>query len=526
VEDGPEETVRKLVWPERQAAGPGALSPGLAESAAASPWALEALERVLRTGRPEVVSDLPLTGSSAAAREPGPGGDHGVLASVAVVPLVAHSHTLGALSLALIGSGRRFDTDMLSIATELAGRAAIALDNARLYEKMQEQDRRKDEFLAMLAHELRNPLAPISNAVHVLRANGDNPARLTWAGEVIGRQLRLLVRLVDDLLDVSRITRGKIELKIETIDVARVIASAVETSRPYVDAQQHSLVVSLPSEPLRLKGDFARVAQILANLINNAAKYTDKGGQIGVAAARDGNDVVFRVNDSGMGIPKELLSTIFEPFRQIERTLDRSQGGLGVGLTLAKRLTEMQGGAISAYSDGPDHGSEFTVRLPGEFEARAIEAASAESALQPIPPLDMRVLIVDDNRDAAHSTAVLLRSAGCSVDLAYDGEEAVRVVPTVRPDVVLLDLGLPKLDGYQVAERIRADRSNVKSLIIALSGYGQDEHRLRSKLAGFDYHLVKPIEPTALTGLLASLWSCRKPDSPGEAGFSLRESAH
>jgi CheY-like chemotaxis protein len=227
-----------------------------------------------------------------------------------------------------------------------------------------------------------------------------------------------------------------------------------------------------------------------------------------------------------MGIPKELLSIIFEPFRQIERTLDRSQGGLGVGLTLAKRLTELQGGAISAYSDGPDHGSEFTVRLPGEFEARAMEAASAESALQPIPPLDMRVLIVDDNRDAAHSTAVLLRSAGCSVDLAYDGEEAVRVVPTVRPDVVLLDLGLPKLDGYQVAERIRADRSNVKSLIIALSGYGQDEHRLRSKLAGFDYHLVKPIEPTALTGLLASLWSCRKPDSPGEAGFSLRESAH
>ena len=518
-----EEARRELPWPESAAAGPGTELRGFAESPLASPWARETLERVLQTGKPEVVFDLPLIGSSAATRE---SAGRDAFANVAVVPLAAHSHTLGALSLVLIGSGRRFDTDMLSMATELAGRAAIALDNARLYEKIQEQDRRKDEFLAMLAHELRNPLAPISNAVHVLRANSENPARLAWAGDVISRQLRLMVRLVDDLLDVSRITRGKIELKIESIDVARVIASAVETSRPYVDAQQHSLVVSLPSEPLRLKGDFARVGQILANLLNNAAKYTDKGGQIGVTATREGADVVFRVRDSGMGIPKEQLSSIFEPFRQIERTLDRSQGGLGIGLTLAKRLAEMQGGTISAYSEGPDHGSEFTVRLPGEFESRAVEAAGVESAPQPISPLDLRVLIVDDNRDAAHSTAVLLRSAGCSVDLAYDGEEAVRVVPTVRPDVVLLDLGLPKLDGYQVAERIRADRSNGKSLIIALSGYGQDEHRLRSKLAGFDYHLVKPIEPTALTGLLASLWSCRKPDTASEAGFPLRESTH
>jgi signal transduction histidine kinase len=399
------------------------------------------------------------------------------------------------------------------------------VERARAEQALQEADRNKDEFLAMLAHELRNPLAPIHNALQLMRMQ-PSAGQSQWAQEVIQRQLAYLTRLVDDLLDVSRITRGKIELKIESIDVARVIASAVETSRPYVDAQQHSLVVSLPSEPLRLKGDFARVGQILANLVNNAAKYTDKGGQIVVTAVREGADVVFRVRDSGMGIPKEQLSSIFEPFRQIERTLDRSQGGLGIGLTLAKRLAEMQGGTISAYSEGPDHGSEFTVRLPGEFESRAVEAASMESALPPTSPLDLRVLIVDDNRDAAHSTAVLLRSAGCNVDLAYDGEEAVRVVPTVRPDVVLLDLGLPKLDGYQVAERIRADRSNGKSLIIALSGYGQDEHRLRSKLAGFDYHLVKPIEPTALTGLLASLWSCRKPDTASEAGFPLRESAH
>jgi CheY-like chemotaxis protein/anti-sigma regulatory factor (Ser/Thr protein kinase) len=379
----------------------------------------------------------------------------------------------------------------------------------------------------MLAHELRNPLAPISNAVHVLRASGENPSRLSWAGDVIARQLRLLVRLVDDLLDVSRITRGKIDLKIESIDVARVIAAAVETSRPFVDAQQHSLVVSLPSEPLRLKGDFARVGQILANILNNAAKYTDKGGRIVVTALREADEIVFRIRDSGMGIPQEQLNTIFEPFRQIERSLDRSQGGLGVGLTLAKRLVEMQGGSISAHSDGADLGSEFTVRLPGDFTLCQSESTGAEAPLaETIGPLDLRVLIVDDNRDAAHSTAVLLRSAGCNVELAYDGEEAIRAVPALKPDVVLLDLGLPKLDGYQVAERIRSDGSNGKSLIIALSGYGQDEHRVRSKLAGFDYHLVKPIEPTALTGLLASLWSCRKP-ATGNGGdpLPLRKSA-
>jgi signal transduction histidine kinase/DNA-binding response OmpR family regulator len=518
VSDTPEEAAKELFWPEPGSA-PDTNLTGASLSGAANPWVAEAIQRVIGHGKPEVLTDVPLSASREARAA--------TLSSIAVVPLVARGHTLGALSLAFAPHGRQFDTDTLSMATELAGRAAIALDNARLYEKMQDQDRRKDEFLAMLAHELRNPLAPISNAVHVLRASGESPSRLAWAGDVIARQLRLLVRLVDDLLDVSRITRGKIDLKIESIDVARAIAAAVETSRPYVDAQQHSLVVSLPSEPMRLKGDFARVAQILANILNNAAKYTDKGGRIVVTALRDGDEMVFRVRDSGMGIPKEQLTTIFEPFRQIERSLDRSQGGLGIGLTLAKRLVEMQGGSISAHSDGPDLGSEFTVRLPGDFTMCATESPVTEAPLpEAMGSLDLRVLIVDDNRDAAHSTALLLRSAGCSVDLAYDGEEAIRAVPALKPDVVLLDLGLPKLDGYQVAERIRSDGSNGKSLIIALSGYGQDEHRLRSKRAGFDYHLVKPIEPTALTGLLASLWSCRKPETGNGGGpLPLRESA-
>ena len=528
VAQAPEDAGSELLWPEPNGAASDTAITGRVVSEAANPWLRLTVDRVLRSGKPEVIAELP-----PASHLPNVAGEvrfaPPMLSSVAVVPLVARGHTLGALTLGLCALGRVFDTDTLSTATELAGRAAIALDNARLYEKMQDQDRRKDEFLAMLAHELRNPLAPISNAVHVLRMNTADPERLTWAEEIIGRQLRQLVRLVDDLLDVSRITRGKIELKLESIDVGRVVAAAVETSRPHVDAMEHSLVVAVPSEPLRLKGDFARVAQVLANLVNNAAKYTDKGGRISVTATREGGEVVFRVTDSGIGIPREQLSTIFEPFRQIDRTLDRSQGGLGVGLTLAKRLVEMQGGTISAYSEGLDQGSEFTVRLPVDVEAFEGDR-SADDALTPeeIAPLGLHVLLVDDNRDVAQSTAILLRAAGCSVDLAYDGEEAIRAVKALHPDVVLLDLGLPKMDGYQVAEQIRADRSNGSSLIIALSGYGQDEHRLRSKHAGFDYHIVKPIEPTALTGLLASLWSCRKSEPvnpPSDLPLPLRESA-
>ena len=511
----PEEAATELLWPEPDEAASETAITGQVVSERANPWLRLTVDRVLRSGKSEVTTELPL-----ASR--GQDGDRfapRILSSVVVVPLVARGHALGALTLGLCALGREFDTDTLSTATELAGRAAIALDNARLYEKVQEQDRRKDEFLAMLAHELRNPLAPIGNAVHVLRSSATDPERLAWAEEIISRQLRQLVRLVDDLLDVSRITRGKIELKIESIDVARVVAAAVETSRPYIDAMQHSLIVTIPSRSLRLKGDFTRVAQVLANLLNNAAKYTERGGRISLTATCESAEVVFRVVDSGKGIPQDSLSTVFEPFHQIERTLDRSQGGLGIGLTLAKRLVEMQGGTISAYSEGLDQGSEFTVRLPIEDDALASlhvpdETATAEEGA----PLGLHVLLVDDNRDVAHSTAVLLRAAGCSVDLAYDGEEAIGAVTAWHPDVVLLDLGLPKMDGYQVAERIRADPANGSSLIIALSGYGQDEHRLRSKRAGFDYHIVKPIEPTALTGLLASLWSCRKAEPPSRAG--------
>jgi len=276
---------------------------------------------------------------------------------------------------------------------------------------------------------------------------------------------------------------------------------------------------------LLVKGDFARVAQILANLINNAAKYTNEGGRIAVTAAREGANVVFRVRDTGIGIPADLLSSIFEPFTQIDRTLARSRGGLGIGLTLVRRLVEMQGGRVFASSEGLDQGSEFTVSLPAASPAQCAKGDSGESGRTAVATLDLCVLVVDDNHDVAESTAVLLRLAGCEVHLAHDGEEALRLVPRVRPDAVLLDIGLPRMNGYEVAERIRSDPENRDILIVAVSGYGQQEHRLRSKQAGFDQHVVKPIDPTALSGLLAALTSQRTASSENVVNFPLRKTA-
>jgi signal transduction histidine kinase/DNA-binding response OmpR family regulator len=494
-------------------------------------WLVDAIERVLKSGRPATFGAEAIDAAgnhardSLCARHIGADADF-IVDGLIIVPLLARGRTLGALLLGAGPSARELDADALSMATDLGGRAAIALDNARLYAKIQEEDRRKDEFLAMLAHELRNPLAPISNAVHILQIDNEDPAKRQWAIEVIGRQLKQLVRLVDDLLDVSRITRGKIELKIEAIDAGKAVAAAVETSRPFVDAFEHSLTVLLPPEPLELMGDFARVAQILANLINNAAKYTNNGGRISLTSAREGLDVIFRVRDTGMGIPPELLSHIFEPFTQIDRTLDRAQGGLGIGLTLVRRLVELQGGRVFASSEGPDRGSEFTVALPAADTVPRVKRVAKEPVRPAELAPDLRVLIVDDNRDVAESTAALLRLEGCEVHLAHDGEEGLRAVRRLHPAAILLDIGLPKMNGFEVAERIRSESDLRDVLIVGVSGYGQEEHRLRSRQAGFDHHIVKPIEPAMLTGLLASLRSHRVGTSPENVfRFPRRKSA-
>lgn len=474
-------------------------------------WWRDAVGRVLASGVSESFPDLLDAHATDASRSAPPEIPRGSpLHSLVIIPLIARGRTIGAISLGTT-SGRTIDADVAAVASDVASRAAIALDNALLYQKIHEQDRRKNEFLAMLSHELRNPLAPITNAVHVMQTNDSDAKRHDWAREVIGRQVKQLARLVDDLLDVSRITQGKIELKLEAVDVAEVVAVAVETVRPLIDAQEHALSVLLPEQPMRIRGDFARLAQVLANLLNNAAKYTDRKGRISLTAEQEGSEVVFRVRDSGIGIPAAAVTTIFDLFTQVDQTLDRSQGGLGIGLTLVKRLVEMQGGHVAAFSAGKNLGSEFTVRLPAlPVDQRIAAGRRAAERYVASSPDEFGVLIVDDNRDAADSMAMLLKMEGYDVRVAYDGPQALTAVGASRPDVVLLDIGLPGMDGFQVAQRVRAEPDNSAIVIVAVSGYGQEEHRSRSSQVGCDHHLVKPIEPAVVSELLASLHASRR----------------
>ncbi|HYC47461.1 MAG TPA: ATP-binding protein [Burkholderiales bacterium] len=378
-------------------------------------------------------------------------------------------------------------------------RTEQALRQSRL--ALEEADRRKDEFLATLAHELRNPLAPICNSLEVMKRAGDDATLSERCRSTIERQVAQLVRLVDDLLDVSRITSNRLELRKERVELARVIEGAVETSRPLIDAMGHELTVRLPLRPIHVDADVTRLAQVFANLLNNAAKYTERGGRISVTAACEGNALVVRVADTGFGISEDVLPRIFDMFTQADDTMRRSQGGLGVGLTLAKRLVEMHGGEISARSEGPGKGSEFIVRLP---LAEQPAAAPAPATSGPAVGASRRVLIVDDNADSARSLEILLGLAGHIVRSAHDGAEALVAAAEFRPDVILLDIGLPEIDGYEVARRIRSEPWAGKTMLVALTGWGQDSDRERSRDAGFDHHLVKPADLGLLTSLLAS----------------------
>jgi PAS domain S-box-containing protein len=382
--------------------------------------------------------------------------------------------------------------------------AGINLDITRLKQvetELREVDRRKDEFLATLAHELRNPLAPIRNSLHVLRLAGDGP-QSERVHEVLDRQVNHLIRLVDDLLEVARITSGKIELRRARIDLAEVVRAAVETSRPAIERARHRLEVILPQEELWLDADSVRLAQVLSNLLTNAAKYTEEGGQIWLRAERQGRFACVSVRDTGVGIPPAMLPRVFDLFTQVDRTLGRAQGGLGIGLALVKRLVEMHGGSVRADSAGWGAGSEFTVRLPlavGDSEQPAPETVGETPARS---SARRRFLVVDDNSDAADSLAMLLRLSGIDAEVAYDGPSALEQMRVTRPEVVLLDLGMPGMDGFDVAARIRADAELCGTVLVALTGWGQPDHRLRTAEAGFDRHLVKPVELAELQGLL------------------------
>jgi signal transduction histidine kinase/CheY-like chemotaxis protein len=364
-------------------------------------------------------------------------------------------------------------------------------------------DRRKDEFLATLAHELRNPLAPVRNAVQLLHMKGPAIPELQWARDVIDRQMQQMTRLIDDLMDVSRISRGRIELKRERVCLATAVHGAVETTRPLIEQYQHELTVQLPPQPVYLDADLTRLAQVFANLLNNAVKYTDRRGAIRLTAECQGNEVVVTIKDSGIGIPRDKLHVVFELFAQVEGALERSQGGLGIGLSLVKRLVEMHGGSIEARSEGWGAGSEFVVRLPiAEGQRGAAEPGSEEPELS---ASGLRVLVVDDNRDAAHSLETMMQLMGNEACTAYDGESAVQAADEFRPDVILLDIGLPKLNGYEVCRRIRQQPWGERMTVIALTGWGQDDDKRRAKDAGFDHHLVKPVDPRRIIELLASL---------------------
>ncbi len=374
----------------------------------------------------------------------------------------------------------------------------------RAEEALREADRRKDEFLAILAHELRNPLAPIRTAVQILHLKGPGTPELQWAKEVIDRQIQAMTRLIDDLMDVSRISRGKIELRREGIELAQIIAEAVESSRPLIEQQGHELTVTLPPEPILLDADQTRLAQVFLNLLNNAAKFSERGGRIDLTAERQGSDVVVSVKDSGIGIPAANLGSVFEMFSQVEGTLVRSQGGLGIGLCLVKRLVELHEGHIEAKSAGPNKGSEFLVRLPVVPEPSSTRQLLEEGD-RALPTSEHRILVVDDNRDAASTLAMLLESMGNTACMAHDGEEAVAMAGKYQPDVVLLDIGLPKMNGYDAARAIRQEPWGRNMVLIAVTGWGQDEDKRKSHEAGFDRHLVKPVEPGSLMNLLAGL---------------------
>jgi PAS domain S-box-containing protein len=371
-------------------------------------------------------------------------------------------------------------------------------------EALRRADRRKDEFLALLAHELRNPLAPIRYALAANRKPGRTPEQRKQAEEIIERQVTHMSRLLDDLLDISRITRGTLELKKTRTELTSVIGAAIETARPLLDAKQHKLALDLPTQPLQLEADVVRLAQVFSNLLINAAKYTDPGGRIELRAVPEPGSVVVSVSDSGIGISAELLPRVFTMFFQSHQAVGRAEGGLGVGLSLVRGLVRLHGGSVQARSEGPGRGSEFIVQLPtGAPLPEALDAEAESECLA--ADIGLKILVVDDNRDAADTCAMLLEASGHHVQTAYTGRQALELARTFRPHALLLDIGLPDIDGYQLAQQVRAAPWGHSAVLVAVTGWGQEQDRLRAVEAGFDQHLVKPISAETVESLLQSL---------------------
>jgi signal transduction histidine kinase/ActR/RegA family two-component response regulator len=412
-------------------------------------------------------------------------------------PLLNHDgKNIGLIQLFRTGN-RKFSADAESVLEQLAAIAAIGIENARLYERLREQDTRKDEFLATLAHELRNPLAPITTGLAILR-NG----RPEMTGKIVGmmeRQMGHLVRLVDDVLDVSRVTSGKITLRKERVVLRHVIDTAMETSRPLMEQAGHMLTVDMPDHAIWLQVDHVRMVQVLTNLLNNAAKYTPPGGRIHLTARKEDEELVIQIVDNGIGIPQDMLPKVFELFTQVKGALDRAQGGLGLGLALVRRLVEMHGGTVEAASGGRGIGSTFSVRLPMEPAALVMQETDIINKDPTYQPRTRRILVVDDNIDAAETLAMILAIDGHEIATAYTGPAAVETARRFKPDVAFLDIGLPGMNGYEVARVLRGSCPT----LIALTGWGAENDRQRAKEAGFDFHLTKPVSAEKVKELLA-----------------------
>jgi signal transduction histidine kinase len=406
------------------------------------------------------------------------------------------------LLLAEVAERRRAEQRLSDLNGTLEQRVAERTRELQASEaRLLEEHRRKDEFLATLAHELRNPLAPVRNAVELLKRGELEASRQQWASTLIERQVRTLGRLIDDLMDVSRINQGRIELRREVLDLNEVLADAVESSRPVIEQAGHELVALMPGHDLLVHADRTRLAQAFMNLLNNAAKYTDPGGRIELAVMVERDKVTVQVRDNGIGIPPERLDDVFEMFSQVESALSRSRGGLGIGLSLTQRLVQMHGGTVRAYSEGVGYGSRFQVQLP--LAVRTESAPDPTAAPAPAEPAGLRVLVVDDNVDAAETLAALLETMGHRTQQAHDGEAALQAVAAFDPDLVLLDIGMPKLNGYEVCRRLRA--AGDRRVIAAVTGWGQPEDLRNTAEAGFDHHLVKPLDVDQLSKVIGAV---------------------
>ncbi len=473
-----------------------------------------ALSDAIKAGRQAVIPDVtvdPRTTEPAALRTYAAM----QIASLLIAPIIKAGRLVALLVMADTHP-REWSTADASLLAQVAERTFFAVESAhaaallsesrdelqRVNAELSAADRRKDEFLALLAHELRNPLAPIRNATEYLRLKAPPDAELQNAREIIERQVKHLVRLVDDLLDVSRISSGKISLRKDRVSLASLVNNAVEASRPLIELENHRLAVTLPAESIYLDADLTRLAQVLQNLLNNAAKYTPPGGRIGLHGEFDGGILTLRVTDTGIGIPDQMLPLVFGLFTQVGRSIEWQTGGLGIGLTLVQRLVELHGGTVEAHSNGPDQGSEFIVRLPAYVHVAEsfVPPRQLESTRAP----RLRILVVDDNVDAADTLAELLRTSGHDVHTVYDGIAALTAVHSHRADVVLLDIGMPKLNGYDTARQIRANDPESDVLLVAVTGWGQDEDRRRSHESGFNHHLLKPVDLALLERILMS----------------------